>query len=341
LNVGNSLLLGIVFSAVLFVFSFTILMSTNPIFAEIDKVQDLKTDKKIYKLNEKIVLSFKTDWVYDQIRISIIGPVGFTAYDHTIKNNQQKDFVVVVDNFMSPPFSGTYTWLVIADGKGIVGPSFEIDGLSYPQNDQNTVQVLETDLQLEYRNDGGVLHRAYKSYDNSIVVELEQIGYSDLLIALPRNLIDSRFLDVDIDYVITMWDGSHFKDIDYREKKFDEVRILNMQIPAGTNQITIKGTFLSEENFFHDSSIPQWLKNNASWWLDNEISDEDFFSAFQFYIKQNLIIVPNEENLGEVKATSLPTWITQTVVWWSEDYISDFEFLISIQWLVDNDFIKI
>lgn len=44
-----------------------------------------------------------------------------------------------------------------------------------------------------------------------------------------------------------------------------------------------------EEN--KNSSIPKWVRNNASWWASNQISDEDFASGLQYLIKVRIIAV--------------------------------------------------
>ena len=32
--------------------------------------------------------------------------------------------------------------------------------------------------------------------------------------------------------------------------------------------------------------VPDWIKNNASWWSDNLIDDIDFINGLQYLIKQ-------------------------------------------------------
>jgi len=48
----------------------------------------------------------------------------------------------------------------------------------------------------------------------------------------------------------------------------------------------------------HDSSqavlsqqIPSWVKNNAGWWADGSIGDEDFVKAIQYLINSGIIKV--------------------------------------------------
>jgi len=39
------------------------------------------------------------------------------------------------------------------------------------------------------------------------------------------------------------------------------------------------------------SSIPEWVKNNAGWWIEGEISDTEFTMALQYLVKTGIITV--------------------------------------------------
>ena len=39
------------------------------------------------------------------------------------------------------------------------------------------------------------------------------------------------------------------------------------------------------------SSIPSWVKNNAKWWSEDLISDEDFEKGVEYLIKTGMISV--------------------------------------------------
>jgi len=39
------------------------------------------------------------------------------------------------------------------------------------------------------------------------------------------------------------------------------------------------------------SSIPEWVKNNAEWWIEEKISDTEFTLALQYLIKKGIITV--------------------------------------------------
>ena len=38
-------------------------------------------------------------------------------------------------------------------------------------------------------------------------------------------------------------------------------------------------------------AVPEWVKNNAIWWSQDKISDNEFVSGLQFLIKEGIIIV--------------------------------------------------
>lgn len=37
----------------------------------------------------------------------------------------------------------------------------------------------------------------------------------------------------------------------------------------------------------NDTTIPDWVRNNASWWSSNQISDKEFASGLQFPVWNN------------------------------------------------------
>lgn len=46
---------------------------------------------------------------------------------------------------------------------------------------------------------------------------------------------------------------------------------------------------LSQEFDNKDYNIPNWIKNNAKWWADGQISDNDFVKGIEFLIKIGII----------------------------------------------------
>jgi len=87
-------------------------------------------------------------------------------------------------------------------------------------------------------------------------------------------------------------------------------------------------------------TIPSWIKNNAGWWADNKINDNDFISGIEYLIENKIVKVNthvNKENFIDV----IPSWIKNNAGWWSSGKISDNDFLTGIEYLIENGIIKV
>ena len=40
-----------------------------------------------------------------------------------------------------------------------------------------------------------------------------------------------------------------------------------------------------------DEPIPDWIRNNAKWWADGLISDDDFVSGIKYLVEQGIIVI--------------------------------------------------
>ena len=49
-------------------------------------------------------------------------------------------------------------------------------------------------------------------------------------------------------------------------------------------------------SFAQSQSLPDWIKNVAIWWGQDQIDDEEFFNLIEFLIDRNLIITPNSQS---------------------------------------------
>ncbi len=50
---------------------------------------------------------------------------------------------------------------------------------------------------------------------------------------------------------------------------------------------------MSVSAFGQTSPIPNWVKNNAKWWSDGTITDEQYLSGIQYLVSQGTIKVSN------------------------------------------------
>ena len=86
------------------------------------------------------------------------------------------------------------------------------------------------------------------------------------------------------------------------------------------------------------NNIPFWVKNNAKWWSDDKISDNDFISGIQYLIEKNIINIKSE-NVKKDSSDVIPSWIKNNAKWWSTGKIPDSDFLSGIKYLVENNII--
>jgi len=86
--------------------------------------------------------------------------------------------------------------------------------------------------------------------------------------------------------------------------------------------------------------IPDWVRNNAGWWSDDLISDDEFVSGIQFLIENGIMEVdmPTSSSLS---SDSIPDWVRNNAGWWSDDLISDDEFVSGIYFMIQNGIIVI
>jgi len=82
------------------------------------------------------------------------------------------------------------------------------------------------------------------------------------------------------------------------------------------------------------TSIPDWIKNNAGWWATDQIDDSAFLKGIQYLIKEGIMIIPSTEISESMGSQVVPDW-------WATDQIDDSAFLKGIQYLVQNGIIVI
>ena len=86
--------------------------------------------------------------------------------------------------------------------------------------------------------------------------------------------------------------------------------------------------------------VPSWIKNNAGWWAEGNISDDDFLKSVQFLIEHKIIKL-SVPTISAANSEEIPEWIKNNAEWWNKELISDKEFLKSIQFLVEQEIISI
>jgi|CXWL01.1.fsa_nt_gi endonuclease YncB( thermonuclease family) len=90
---------------------------------------------------------------------------------------------------------------------------------------------------------------------------------------------------------------------------------------------------------FAEFKIPNWIKNNAGWWADGSISNDEFLRGVQYLINQKIIVVDATTKVKTELSQTVPSWVKNTAGWWSEEKISDTEFVTGLKWLTENGII--
>ena len=85
-----------------------------------------------------------------------------------------------------------------------------------------------------------------------------------------------------------------------------------------------------------DTSIPDWIKNNAGWWASGLIDDSSFVSGIQWLISTGIVSVPPTEQGTGTDASVIPDWIKNNAGWWATGQIPDSAFISGLQWLISN-----
>ena len=104
--------------------------------------------------------------------------------------------------------------------------------------------------------------------------------------------------------------------------------------------------------------VPEWMKDRAEMWSQNQINDETFIQGIEFLIQKQIIDFGSEVNVSisleekiknklestekTVEQTSeIPSWIQSSAHWWAEGQLSDSEFLDGLKWLIQKEIILI
>jgi len=95
-----------------------------------------------------------------------------------------------------------------------------------------------------------------------------------------------------------------------------------------------------------DAQIPGWIKDVASWWANDQISENEFVTGIEYLINNNIILlhsIPcNEKIESQYEDTkSVPDWIKNNASWRSDNLIGDIDFINGLQYLIVHKIIKI
>jgi hypothetical protein len=108
------------------------------------------------------------------------------------------------------------------------------------------------------------------------------------------------------------------------------------QIPSPTST-PVTQTVVSTST---TTSIPSWVKNNANYWSNGDIDDNDFIKGIQYMIQQKIISIPPTTQ-GNSSQNTIPSWVKSDAKFWAQGEITDNDFIQAIQFLVQQGIINV
>ena len=117
--------------------------------------------------------------------------------------------------------------------------------------------------------------------------------------------------------------------------------ILYLIIGLSTSPIIISSSWAEE------SVIPSWIKNNAGWWAEDLITEDEFLKGIEYLINNNIILIDATiDETAYIPTDSqttkrVPDWVKNNAGWWAEGQIGDYDFLNGIKYLVNKGIILV
>ena len=108
--------------------------------------------------------------------------------------------------------------------------------------------------------------------------------------------------------------------------------------------------FIPNSSAQEETKIPNWIKNIAGWWADDEISEKEFLTGIEYFINNNIISLPFMPCGGAaataaldptLEAKLIPDWVKNVAGWWATDKIEDADFTNGIEYLIKQDILGV
>ncbi|AFS81632.1 hypothetical protein NKOR_08905 [Candidatus Nitrosopumilus koreensis AR1] len=86
--------------------------------------------------------------------------------------------------------------------------------------------------------------------------------------------------------------------------------------------------------------IPDWIRNNALWWSEEQIDDSTFVQGIEYLIKNQIIILPpTQQETSE--SQEIPSWIRNNAAWWAAGHIDNQTFVQGLEFLIQKGIIRV
>jgi len=86
--------------------------------------------------------------------------------------------------------------------------------------------------------------------------------------------------------------------------------------------------------------IPDWVKNLTQYWINQQMSDEQYAVTLKYLMEQKIVHVPYSKQTKDAAATEVPIWIKTNSQKWIDGTMSNDEFSIGVQWMLERGLIQ-
>lgn len=111
-------------------------------------------------------------------------------------------------------------------------------------------------------------------------------------------------------------------------------------IGYNSEEITFEVLALEDESPQTIQKIPTWIKNNARWWSEGKIVDNDFVEGIRFLIEQDIIKIESVKTTGTGEGRTIPDWIKTSAGWWANDLVPEDDFIRGMQYMIQEGIIS-
>ena len=183
----------------------------------------------------------------------------------------------------------------------------------------------------------------------------DSFGYSDMLFVSDHNHAAIYNFPLNSDRTGFSFSSPDLKDLvaDGRWDMQPPELIFAYNFPGGISDITfhngvmyvaalMDGTIYKIHLIeFTGTTVPDWIKNNAAWWVIGQIDDNAYVTGLQWLITNGIIKIPIAEHGVQSEISIIPEWIKTTAGWWATGQINENQYILGLQWLIKNGIIVI
>lgn len=89
-----------------------------------------------------------------------------------------------------------------------------------------------------------------------------------------------------------------------------------------------------------DISLPDWIRNNAAWWSEEQIDDNTFIQGIEYMIKNKIISIPQTQQETS-ESEEIPSWIRSNAAWWAAGQIDDKTFVQGLEFMIKTGILRV